>query len=208
MQHDVVNVDGKKVGSIDLPESMFGREIDEHLLHLVVKAYRANRRQGTHSVKTRSFVSGGGKKPYKQKGTGNARQGSSRSANMVGGGTSHGPSPRCYRQKLNHKIRMTALCVALSEKVQTNRLVVLDDFAISSYKTKQVKSCLGSLKLVSALLSDERKDDFLYKSSRNLYKVSTKAPYEINAEDLLRFDSFVISLNGLKALQQRFEGKN
>ena len=208
MQHDVVNVDGKKVGSVDLPETIFGREVDEHLLHLTVKAYRANRRQGTHSVKTRAFVSGGGKKPYRQKGTGNARQGSSRSANHVGGAVCHGPTPRSYRQKLNQKLKMNALCVALSEKLQSKRLVVLDDFSISSYKTKQVKSCLGNLKLTSALLSDERKDDFLYKSSRNLYKVSAKAPYEINAEDLLRFDSFVVSLNGLKALQQRLEGKN
>jgi large subunit ribosomal protein L4 len=208
MRVEVKNIEGKAISAVELPEDIYGLEMNEHVLHLAVKAYRANKRQGTHMAKTRAFVSGGGKKPFKQKGTGGARQGSERSPNHVGGAVSHGPVPRCYRQKLNAKVRQLALKIALSDKVRNGKMVVVDDFKVSSYKTKHVKGALSSLGVASALLADERKDDLLYKSARNIYKVSTKEPSELNAEDLLKHETFVISVNGLKALHQRFEEKN
>lgn len=208
MQIEVKNIEGKTVKKIDLPDAIFGLELNDHVLHSVVKAYRANRRQGTHSTKTRAFVSGGGKKPFRQKGTGNARQGTSRSPNMPGGAVAHGPKPRDYRQKLNRKTMQLGLKVALSDKVRHGKLIVVDDFAISSYSTKQVLKTLGALGAPRALLADERKDDFLYKSTRNILGSSVKTPAEINTEDLLRHESLIISENGLNALGQRLGGKN
>jgi large subunit ribosomal protein L4 len=205
MQVEVKNISGKAVKKIDLPESIYGVEMNEHVLHLVVKAYRANRRQGTHATKTRAFVSGGGKKPFKQKGTGSARQGTSRSPNMPGGAISHGPQPRSYNEKLNKKLKSTALRVALSEKVRHNQLVVVDDFALSSFSTKQIAAALKALNVNNAVLTDERKDLYLFRSARNIHKVGVIGPGELNAEHVLRHESIVISENALTALQQRLE---
>lgn len=206
MQVKVKDINGKEVKSIDLPDSIYGVEMNEHVLHAVVKAYRANRRQGTHATKTRSFVSGGGRKPFKQKGTGGARAGSTRSPLMPGGATTHGPQPRDYSEKTNKKLRNLALRIALSDKARHGKLVVVDDFAISSYSTKQIIKAMGALKVESAMLTDERKDDFLFKSARNLIKATAKSPAEVNVEDLLRYESLVISMNGINALHQRIEG--
>lgn len=204
MKLDVKNIKGEVVKSIDLPDSIYNVEMNEHVLYLSTKAYLANKRQGTHATKTRSIVSGGGKKPFRQKGTGNARQGTTRAPHMPGGAVVHGPQPRDYRQKTNRKTRLLALKVGLSDKARHGKLVVLDDFSISEYSTKKIAGSLKSLNINSAVLSDERKDDFLYKSASNLKGVSSKAPAEINAEDLLRHESIVISENGLNALNQRF----
>lgn len=208
MKWDVVNIKGEKVGDCDLPEAIYSVGMNEALLHSVVKAYRANRRQGTHATKTRSLVSGGGKKPFRQKGTGGARQGSSRSPLMPGGATSHGPQPRDYRQGINAKVRQQALRIALSDKVRHQRLVLVDDFAISKYSTKHI---LGSLKAcgtnLNALLADERKDDFLYRSARNIYRVNAISASEINAEDVLRHETLVLSATAVQALSQRLGGE-
>lgn len=204
MKVDVKNINGEVVKSIDLPEEIYNVEMNDHVLHLVTKAYMSNRRQGTHATKTRAFVRGGGKKPFRQKGTGNARQGTTRAPHMPGGAISHGPQPRKYKQKVNRKTKLLALKVGLSDKLRHGHLIVVDDFSISEYSTKQVRASLDKLSVNGALLSDERKDDFLYKSARNLKDTSAKTPAEINAEDLLRHESLVISENGLNALHQRF----
>lgn len=208
MQVEVKNISGSAVKTIDLPDSIFDVPMNEHVLHHVIKAYRANERQGNHATKTRSLVSGGGKKPFRQKGTGNARQGSSRSPVNVGGATAHGPQPRDYRLKINHKIKKLALRIALSDRARSQKLVVIDDFAISKYGTKQIADALKSLGSLNALLLDERKDDFLYKSTKNIQGASAKSPFELNIRDILGHESLIISENGLNALNQRLEGKS
>ena len=203
MKIKVQNIAGQAVREIDLPDEIYGLPMNEHVLHSVVKSYRANRRQGNASVKTRSFVSGTGKKPFRQKGTGNARQGTSRSPNMPGGAVAHGPNPRSYDQKINQKTKELALKVVLSDKVKHGKLIVVDDFALSKFSTSQVAKTLTGLNVGSALLSDERKDQYLYLSARNIKTSTAKLPAEINAEDLLRYESFVVSETGLNALHQR-----
>lgn len=207
MKVEVKNIEGQKVEEIDLPESIYDLPLNEHVLHHVVKAYRANRRQGTHATKTRSLVSGTGKKPFKQKGTGNARQGSTRGPHMPGGAVVHGPQPRDYSQKINQATKTLAMKIALSDKLRHGKLVVVDDFAISGFSTKQIAKSLKALGSEKALLSDERKDSFLHFSARNLRYAAVKQPNEVNVEDLLRFESFVISKNGLNALNQRLGGQ-
>jgi large subunit ribosomal protein L4 len=203
MQVDVKDLKGKALRKVDLPADVYGVELNDNLLYLVVKGYQANRRQGTHWAKTRSFVSGGGKKPFKQKGTGGARQGTLRGPHMPGGATVHGPQPRCYRQKMSKKTRQEALRVAISDKAKNNRLVVIDDFGLSSYSTKHVVNLLGTLKVGSALLADERKDNFLSKSADNIYKVSALSAGDLNAEAVLRHETLVITEKALESLNKR-----
>jgi len=208
MKMDVKNLEGEKVGSVDLPESIYGVEMNEHVLHTVVKAYRANRRQGTHATKTRSLVSGTGKKPFRQKGTGSARQGTSRAPHMYHGAVVHGPQPRDYTQQINKKVKQLALKIALSEKVRNKKFVVVKDFSLDTYSTKAVVSALASLTATSkALLSDERKDDLLYKSTRNIHGASCIQPAAINAENILRHETLVVSETALKAIALRIEGE-
>lgn len=205
MKAEVKDIKGAVVKTIDIPEDIYGVELNDHLLHSVVKGYQANRRQGTHATKTRAFVSGGGKKPFKQKGTGSARQGTSRSPLMPGGAIVHGPQPRDYRQKLNRKATQLALKIALSDKVKAKKFTIINDFAISKCNTKHILGALKALKADSALLLDERKDDLLHKSSRNIYKVRALLPGEVNAEHVLRHENLVISETALTALNQRLK---
>lgn len=207
MELQVFNVDGKAVKKIDAPDSIFGVEMNGGVLHQVVKAYQANRRQGTHDTKTKSYVSGGGKKPFKQKGTGGARQGSTRNPHMPGGSENFGPHPRDYRQGMNKKVRQLALKIALSDKARHGKLLVVSDFALSKYSTKQVTKLLGAFKATKALLSDERKDDVLYKSTRNIHGAAAILPAELNAENVLRYENLIISETALNTLQQRLEEK-
>lgn len=207
MKWDVVNVRGEKVKTVDLPEAIYQVEMNESVLHTVVKAYQANRRQGTHATKTRAFVSGGSKKPFKQKGTGEARQGHGRSPLHPGGATSHGPQPRSYRQITNKKLRQLALRVALSDKCRHNKLIIVDDFAISKYNTKHIVGTIAAVKSsATALLSDERKDDYLYRSSRNIKGCAVIAPTDICAENVLRYESLIMTETALNAIQQRLGG--
>ena len=207
MNWDVFNNKGQKLRAIALPEDIFGVEMNEGVLHSVVKAYNANKRQGTVATKTKSEVSGGGKKPFKQKGTGNARQGSSRSPLMPGGGTVHGPQPRCHREYTNKKVRNLALRIALSDKARHNKLIIVDDFGLSSYKTKAVLEMLASFKSMKTLLSDSTTQDFLHRSSRNIKDVSSVAVQEINAENVLRYETLIISEKALKSIEQRLMRK-
>jgi len=208
MEIQVKNIQGQSTKKVSLAANIFGLEMNEHVLHTVVKAYRANSRQGTHATKTKAMVSGGGKKPFKQKGTGEARQGSSRSPLNPGGGVSHGPQPRDYNEKVNRSTKQLALAIALSDKVRHNKLVVIDDLKISKCSTKHISTIMKSLNTAKALFLDERKDDLLYRSARNIYGVSSMSACDVNAADVLRYESFVITETALDALQQRFKGAN
>lgn len=208
MQVAVKDMTGKEVKTIDLPESIYGLELNDHVLHHVVKAYQANRRQGTHATKTRSLVSGGGKKPFRQKGTGNARQGSTRAPNYPGGAISHGPQPRDYTQKVNKKTRLLALKVALSDKVRHGKFVVVDNFKVETFSTKTMVGALKALDASSALVSDGTKNEVLYKSTRNINGADAKVSAELNVEDVLRYENFVISEQGLASLTERLGGAN
>ena len=203
MQLKVLNIKGKEVKSIDVPDSIFDVPLNDHVLYSVAKAYRANRRQGTHATKTRAFVRGGGKKPFRQKGTGNARQGTSRSPLFPGGAVVLGPQPRDYREKINKKLKTLALKVALSDKARNGKLIVLDSFEAEKYSTKHVVSAFAALGVSTAVVTDEASTDILYKSVRNIHGAYMRRPAEVNAEDLLRYESFVISENGLEALKKR-----
>jgi large subunit ribosomal protein L4 len=204
MQVQVKDIKGNNVKSIDLPDSIYNVELNDHVLHHVVKAYLANKRQGTHATKTRAYVSGGGKKPYKQKGTGGARAGSTRAHNRPGGAVAHGPQPRDYRLKLNKKVKALAIRVALSDKARHGKLVVVSDFAdVNAYSTKAVLGALKALNAPKALLSDVRDDDFLYRSARNIHGADVKSPLDFNAMDLLRYETLVISEKALEALNAR-----
>jgi large subunit ribosomal protein L4 len=205
MELNVYNIEASKIKTIQVPDDIYNVEMNEAILHSVVKAYQANRRQGTHATKTKAFVSGGGKKPFKQKGTGGARQGSLRNPHMPGGGEAHGPQPRSYRQYTTKKARRLALKVALSDKVRHDRLIVVNDFAIEKYSTKQIRKLIENFKATKTLLADERKDDVLYKSARNLYGAKVLPPGEINAENVLRYEHLIISETALSSLAQRFQ---
>ena len=206
MKFDVRDIMGNQVKTVELPESIYGVELNDHVLHLAVKAIQANRRQGTHATKTRSTVNGGGKKPFRQKGTGNARQGTTRSPHYPGGAVAHGPQPRDYSQKVNKKTKQLALKVALSDKVRHNKIIVLDNFALEAYKTKQVVSVLSTLGANKALISDVVTDDKLYKSTRNIHGAAMKSPSELNVEDVLRYENFVVTEKALEALNARLGG--
>lgn len=207
MQVAVKNIKGDEVRKVTLPEAIFDVPMNEHVLHTIVKGYAANRRQGTHATKTRTMVAGGGKKPFKQKGTGSARQGGGNSPVNPGGGTAHGPQPRDYTQKMNKSLKRLALRIALSDKVRHGGLIVVDDFAISSFSTKHVASTLKALNVTKALLADERKDDFLHRSTRNIYGTDAVVTGDLNADSVLRHRALVISETALKILNQRLEAK-
>lgn len=207
MELEVIDIKGKKVDKIDLPESIYGVEMNEHVLHTVVKAYQANRRQGTHSTKTRSLVSGSGKKPFRQKGTGSARQGSTRGPHQYHGAVAHGPQPRDYSQQINKKVKQLAMKVALSDKVRCDNLVVINEFSLEKHSTKKVVEVMRAIDLGdSVLITDERKDDLLHKSTRNIYGAACLSPGAINAENILRYKKLVLTETAVKAIAQRLEG--
>ena len=205
MKWNVLNKEGKESSSVELNDAIYGVELNPSVLHGVVKAYRANRRQGTHATKTRSLVSGGGKKPFKQKGTGNARQGSTRSPIMEGGATAHGPQPRSYTQKTNKKFRQKALRVALSDKVRNNSLYLLDNLSMDSYKTKDVVSFLSNLGLdgKKALIVDTYSSNHLLRSARNIKGISVATPEQVNTENVLGSSALILSKESLDNLTSR-----
>ena len=186
--------DGSNAGDIELNESVFGIEPNTHVLHEAVVMQRASLRQGTHAVKNRSEVRGGGRKPWRQKGTGRARQGSIRSPQWVGGGTVFGPTPRSYSYKLPKKVRRLALKSALSSKVKEESLLVLDSIAIDAPKTKEVIKMLDALKVdTKALIVLADKDEAIIRSANNLQSVKVLTVEEMNVLDLLSHDSLIIS---------------
>lgn len=207
MKWNVLNKEGQESSSVELRDDIYQAELNEGLLHNVVKAYRANKRQGTHATKTRSLVSGGGKKPFKQKGTGNARQGSSRTPLMEGGAVSHGPQPRSYNLRTNKKVRKQALKVALSDKLKSQSLFLIDNFDMNSYKTKEVVSLLSKLGLSDkkTLIVNHDNSDFLLKSARNIKGVFVSTPGLLNAMDILNSKALVMSKESLSLIEKRFE---
>jgi large subunit ribosomal protein L4 len=203
MQIDIVNVDGKKVGSADLDDAVFGAKVKDYLLWELVKAQQAAKRAGTHSTKTRADVRGGGKKPYKQKGTGNARQGSSRAPNHVGGGKVFGPHPRSYEYTVPKKVKRAALASALSLRAKEKKLVVVDKLSFDAPKTKTMAGILKTLGTTKALVIDEKGNANLFKSVRNLAKAKVLAPEGLNVFDILNHSDLVIAAGAIKQVEQR-----
>ncbi len=202
---EVKNLDGKSVGKVDLDDSVFGVEINEHLLWEVVKAQRAKRRAGTHSTKRRSEVRGGGKKPYKQKGTGNARQGSIRAPHYVGGGKVFTPKPRDYEYHVPKRVMAGALRAALSLRAKEQKLVVVESFTLDVPKTKIIVQAIGKLGGGSALLVDA-KNETLKKSTRNLPKAKYVATEGLNVYDVLDHERLIMSRSTLDAVTARLKG--
>lgn len=186
--------DGSNAGEVDLNEAVFGIEPNTHVLHEAVIMQRASMRQGTHAVKNRSEVRGGGRKPWRQKGTGRARQGSIRSPQWVGGGVVFGPTPRSYSYKLPKKMRRLALKSALSSKVKNDNIFVLESIEIETPKTKEVVELLDALKVNDkALIVTAEKDDTVVRSANNLQTVKVLAVDELNVLDILTYDNLVIT---------------
>ncbi|MCB0344771.1 MAG: 50S ribosomal protein L4 [Bdellovibrionales bacterium] len=204
---EVVDASGKKVGSRKVPASIFAAQINEHLLHQVVRWQRAKARAGTHKSKTRAEVRGGGAKPWRQKGTGRARAGSSTSPVWVGGGTAHGPRPRSYEFRLNKTERKKALCCALSARVNEGKLSVLQDFGLSEIKTKQAKQVLNALGIdgekVVVIIPDG--DETSAKSLRNIARTVVHQPAGLNVYDVINAQSVVIVDAALPSIQTRLE---
>ena len=198
----VVNIDGKKVDDIELSEDIFGIEPNADVVHMAVVQYLANRRQGTQSTKTRAEVRGGGRKPWRQKGTGRARQGSIRSPQWKGGGVVFAPKPRDYSFKLNKKVKRLALKSVLSQKVLDEKFVVLDTLAFPEIKTKQMVKVLDNLKLTKALVVMEGESRNVVLSTRNLPGIKTASASTINVYDILKFDAFVVTKEAVEKMQE------
>ena len=198
----VYNMEGNEVGTMELNDAVFGVEINEHLVHLAVVRQLANKRQGTQKAKTRSEVSGGGRKPWRQKGTGHARQGSIRAPQWTGGGIVFAPVPRDYEVKMNKKERRAALKSALTSKVQDNKLVVVDSLALADVKTKEMQRVLNNLKAEKALVvtADDNKNVVL--SARNIADVQTATPNTINVYDVMRHNTVVVTKDAVASIEE------
>ena len=198
----VLNMEGKEVGSMELNDAVFGVEINEHLVHQAVVLQLANNRQGTQKAKTRSEVSGGGRKPWRQKGTGHARQGSTRAPQWTGGGVVFAPKPRKYEIKLNKKERRLALKSALTSRVAENKIVVLDALNFDEIKTKNFKAVMDNLKVSKALVVMAEKNDNVVLSARNIPSVKTALTNTINVYDILKYDTLVVTKDAVNAIQE------
>ena len=200
---DVYDLNGKKVSDIELAESVFGIEPNETIVHSVLKNYLANQRQGTQSTKTRSEVSGGGKKPWRQKGTGRARQGSTRAPQWIKGGIALGPKPRSYRYTVNKKERRLAIRSVLSSKVLEKELTVLDKIELKEIKTKSMVKALTALKLEGkTLIVLPENDKNVVMSARNIEGVKTISANNINVFDLLKYNNLVLPVDTVKKLEE------
>ena len=198
----VYNIEGKEVGSIELNDAVFGVEVNEHLVHMAVVNQLANNRQGTQSAKTRSEVSGGGRKPWRQKGTGHARQGSTRSPQWTGGGVVFAPKPRDYSFKMNKKEKRSALCSALSSKVAESQIIVLDEFKLDEIKTKKFVEVMNNLKASKALVVLEGENKNVVLSGRNIPTVKVTATNEINTYDVLKYETLVVTKAAVEKLEE------
>ena len=198
----VYNIEGNQVGDIELNDAVFGVEINEHLLHMAVVNHLAAKRQGTQSAKTRSEVRGGGKKPWRQKGTGHARQGSTRAPQWTGGGVVFAPKPRDYSFKLNKKERRLALKSALTSKVVENKIIVLDAFNMDEIKTKKFKAVMDALKVSKALVVVDGDNTNVVLSARNIPEVKTASTNTINVYDILKYDTLVVTQDAVATIQE------
>ena len=198
----VLNMEGKEVEKLELNDNIFGVEINEHLVHLAVVSQLANNRQGTQKAKTRSEVRGGGRKPWRQKGTGHARQGSIRAAQWTGGGIIFAPTPRDYEVKMNKKERRAALKSALTSKVQENKLVVVDSLALAEAKTKEMQKVLTNLKADKALVVTADDDQKVVLSARNIADVQTATVNTINVYDVMKHNTVVVTKDAVASIEE------
>ena len=198
----VYNMEGNEVGTMELNDAVFGVEVNEHLVHLAVVRQLANNRQGTQKAKTRSEVSGGGRKPWRQKGTGHARQGSIRAPQWTGGGVVFAPVPRDYEVKMNKKERRAALKSALTSKVQENKLVVVDSLALAEAKTKEMQKVLTNLKAEKALVVTADDDQKVVLSARNIADVQTATVNTINVYDVMKHNTVVVTKDAVASIEE------
>ena len=198
----VYNMEGNEVGTMELNDAVFGVEINEHLVHLAVVRQLANNRQGTQKAKTRSEVSGGGRKPWRQKGTGHARQGSIRAPQWTGGGVVFAPVPRDYEVKMNKKERRAALKSALTSKVQYNKLVVVDSLTLAEAKTKEMQKVLTNLKAEKALIVTAGDDQNVVLSARNIADVQTATVNTINVYDVMKYNTVVVTKDAVASIEE------
>ena len=198
----VYNMSGAEVGTIELNDAVFGVEVNEHVMHLAVVQYLANRRQGTQSAKTRSEVSGGGRKPFRQKGTGRARQGSIRAPQWKGGGVVFAPKPRDYSFKLNKKVKRLALKSALSLKAGENKIIVLENLDMPEIKTKEMAKVLENIKAGKALIVMEGSNKNAILSARNIPEVKTASVNTINTYDVLKYNTLVVTKEAVAKIEE------
>lgn len=198
----VYNMEGKEVGTLELNDAVFGVEVNEHLVHLAVVAQLANKRQGTQKAKTRSEVSGGGRKPWRQKGTGHARQGSTRSPQWKGGGVVFAPTPRDYTIRLNKKERRAALKSALTSRVQDNKFIVVDELKFDEIKTRKFRNVMDNLKVSKALVVLADNDQNTVLSARNIADVKTSQVGSINVYDILKYNTVVATKAAVASIEE------
>ncbi len=198
----VLNMEGKEVGSMELNDAVFGVEINEHLVHQAVVLQLANNRQGTQKAKTRSEVSGGGRKPWRQKGTGHARQGSTRTPQWTGGGVVFAPVPRDYSFKMNKKEKRAALKSVLTSKVQENKFIVLDELKLAEVKTKEMKKVLDNLKVNNALVIIGDDSENVALSARNIAGVQTASVNTINVFDMLKYNTIIATKTSVASIEE------
>lgn len=198
----VYNMEGKEVGTLELNDAVFGVEVNEHLVHLAVVAQLANKRQGTQKAKTRSEVSGGGRKPWRQKGTGHARQGSTRSPQWKGGGVVFAPTPRDYTIRLNKKEKRAALKSALTSRVQDNKFIVVDELKFEEIKTKNFKNVMNNLNVNKALVVLADNDQNTVLSARNIADIKTAMAANINVYDILKYNTVVATKAAVASIEE------
>jgi large subunit ribosomal protein L4 len=198
----VYNTEGKEVDKLELNDAVFGVEVNDHLVHKAVVAHLAAKRQGTQSAKTRSEVRGGGRKPWRQKGTGHARQGSTRAPQWTGGGVVFAPKPRDYSVKMNKKEKANAICSALTSRVNEEKFIVLDEFKLDEIKTKKFVEVLKNLELNKALVITKENDKNLVLSAKNIPDVKTTLTNSINVYDILKYDTVVITKDAVAAIEE------
>ena len=198
----VYNMEGKEVGTIELNDAVFGVEVNEHLVHMAVVQQLANNRQGTQKAKTRSEVSGGGRKPWRQKGTGHARQGSTRSPQWTGGGVVFAPVPRDYSFKINKKEKRAALKSVLTSRVLDNKLIVVDELKFDEIKTKKFRAVMDNLKVKKALVVIADNDEKITMSARNIPTVKTALVNSINVYDILKGDTLVLTKDAVAKIEE------
>ena len=198
----VYNMEGKEVGTIDLNDEVFGVKINKHLVHMAVVQQLANKRQGTQKAKTRSEVRGGGRKPWRQKGTGHARQGSTRSPQWKGGGVVFAPTPRDYSFKMNKKEKRLALKSALTSRVEGGKLIVLDELKFDEIKTKEFQLVLDNLKISKALVVIADNDEKVVRSARNIPKIKTAQPGTINVYDIMNGDTLILTKDAVAKIEE------
>ena len=198
----VYNMEGNEVGSIELNDAVFGVEVNEHLVHMAVVQQLANKRQGTQKAKTRSEVSGGGRKPWRQKGTGHARQGSTRAPQWTGGGVVFAPVPRDYSFKMNKKEKRAALKSVLTAKVQENKVVILDELKLDEVKTKAMVNVLNNVKAEKAIVVLKENDEKVMLSARNIADVQTSLVNTINVYDILKHNTLVMTKEAVQAIEE------